>query len=164
MTGILISDSYALRSYVEIILKYGSYIDTVGGLSHFGEHMILQGSEKYGPIFPVFNYLDGIYSAEINAMTGGNSQMYYVSLPYNYQYEKAIDILVDAFRHPLYLPDIVKNEIEAVNHEFYEKINSNIRERDIIRQLASPKTSYKGMSTGNNETLKKVKVNYYLKN
>lgn len=84
--------------------------------------MILQGSEKYGPIFPVFNYLDGIYSAEINAMTGGNSQMYYVSLPYNYQYEKAIDILVDAFRYPLYLPDIVKNEIEAVNHEFYEKI------------------------------------------
>ena len=79
MTGILISDSYALRSYVEIILKYGAYIDTVGGLSHFGEHMILQGSEKYGPIFPVFNYLDGIYSAEINAMTGGNSQMYYVA-------------------------------------------------------------------------------------
>ena len=155
MTGILISDSYALRSYVEIILKYGSYIDTVGGLSHFGEHMILQGSEKYGPIFPVFNYLDGIYSAEINAMTGGNSQMYYVSLPYNYQYEKAIDILVDAFRHPLYLPDIVKNEIEAVNHEFYEKINSNSRERDIIRQLASPKTAFKGTSGGNNETLKK---------
>ena len=126
--------------------------------------MIFQGSEKYEPIFPIFNYFNGIAGDEINAMTGGVFQLYYISLPFNYQYEKAIDFLADAFRYPLYLPNIIKNEIEAVNHEFYEKINSNIRERDIIRQLASPKTSYKGMSTGNNETLKKVKVNYYLKN
>ena len=79
MTGLLISDNTATYSFIEITMNNGSFIDTDSGISHFGEHMILQGSEKYGPIFPVFNYLDGIYSAEINAMTGGNSQMYYVS-------------------------------------------------------------------------------------
>ena len=39
----------------KINYKSYSYIDTDAGISHFGEHMVLQGSEKYDSIYPVLN-------------------------------------------------------------------------------------------------------------
>ena len=164
MIGLLISDYTATNSLIEIIMNNGSLIDTDSGISHFGEHMILQGSEKYPPPYPLFNYLMGIEFSELNAMTSGILQVYYVKVPNDYQYEKAIDLLTDAFRYPLYLPDIIEKEIEVVNHEFYDVLHQPIIEYEIIRQLASNKTSFQGFSVGNNETLKKMKVNCCLKN
>jgi secreted Zn-dependent insulinase-like peptidase len=69
-----------------------------------------------------------------------------VTLPFDYLMDKAFDIFVDAFRYPLYPPDAIKNEIQAVNHEFYDKINENIINEDIIRQLSSNKTSFNGFA------------------
>ena len=63
--------------------------------------------------------------------------------------------MTDAFRYPLYLPDIIEKEIEVVNHEFYDGLHQPSIEYEIIRQLASNKTSFQGFSVGNNETLKK---------
>ena len=155
MTGLLINDNTATKTFVEISMNNGSFIDTDLGISHFGEHMLLQGSEKYSSIYPIFNYLFGLSSSEENAFTAGNFQLYYIKLPNDYQYEKAIDILTDAFRYPLYLPDFIEKEIEAVNHEFYDNLNNPDLEIDIIRQLASNKTGFNGNMGGNNETLKK---------
>ena len=81
MTGLLISDNTATYSFIEITMNNGSFIDTDSGISHFGEHMILQGSEKYPPPFPIFNYLMGIEFLELNAMTSGILQVYYVKVP-----------------------------------------------------------------------------------
>ena len=55
LAGMLISDPYADKSHIQFNMKYGSYIDTDGGISHFGEHMVLQGSEKYDSLYPFFN-------------------------------------------------------------------------------------------------------------
>ena len=154
MTGLLISDPYATYYFLQITINYGYIIDTVSGISHFGEHMYFQGSEKYPPIDPLHSHFFGVKDFNSNAETASDFQYYYVSLPFNYSIDKASDIFIDAFRYPLYLPDIIKNEIEAVNHEFYDKINENIIKADIIRQLSSNKTSFNGFSCGNNETLK----------
>ena len=86
-------------------------------------------------------------------MTGGNFQLYYATLPFNYLFDEAMNMMVDAFRYPLYKADRVKNEIQAVNHEFYDRISTSI-ELDIIRQKSSVKTSFNGMGCGNNQTLK----------
>ena len=155
MRGLLINDFTASKSLLEIAMNNGSFIDTDWGISHFGEHMTLQGSEKYSPLYPVFNHFFGISNSDINAFTAGNFQAYYIVLPNGYKYETSIDLLTDAFRYPLYLPDIIEKEIEAVNHEFYDKLHQPSLEYDIIRQLASNKTGFHGNTGGNNETLKK---------
>ena len=56
MRGLLINDFTASKSLLEIAMNNGSFIDTDWGISHFGEHMTLQGSEKYSPLYPVFNH------------------------------------------------------------------------------------------------------------
>ena len=142
MRGLLINDFTASKSLLEIAMNNGSFIDTDWGISHFGEHMTLQGSEKYSPLYPVFNHFLWISNSDINAFTAGNFQAYYIVLPNGYKYETAIDLLTDAFRYPLYLPDIIEKEIEAVNHEFYDNLHQPGLEYDIIRQLASNKTGF----------------------
>ena len=137
MTGLLISDPFGIKSHLRMSIFYGGYIDTVQSIFHFDEHMVLQGSEKYGPIFPFFNKFMGIKNLELNAATTGNLQTYYITLPYNFEYEKAIDMLTDVFKYPLYSIEIIKNEIEAVNHEFYEHMDTSDKLLDnIIRQLS----------------------------
>jgi secreted Zn-dependent insulinase-like peptidase len=37
--------------------------------------------------------------------------------------DTTFDIFVDGFRYPFYPPDAINNEIQAVNHEFYDEIN-----------------------------------------
>ena len=154
MTGILISDPFATRYHLQIQMNYGYLIDTVSGISHFGEHMYFHGSEKYKVNGPIFHSFFGIKGFASNAETSSDNQFYYVTLPFDYLMDKAFDIFVDAFRYPLYPPDAIKNEIQAVNHEFYDEINENIIKEDIIRQLSSNKTSFNGFACGNNETLK----------
>ena len=138
LAGMLISDPYADKSHIQFTMKYGSYIDTDEGISHFGEHMVFQGSEKYDSLYPFFNKFFGIKNTDLNAQTAGNYQNYYVTLPFNYLFDEAMDMMTDAFRYPLYRADRVKNEIQAVNHEFYDGITSSI-ELDIIRQKSSAK-------------------------
>ena len=84
MTGLLINDYTSTKSQIEISFNYGANIDTVPGISHFGEHMILQGSENYPPIYPIFNYFLGISSSGLNALTEGNFQSYYIKVPNDY--------------------------------------------------------------------------------
>ena len=154
MTGVIINDPYADKSLIQFSMKYGSYIDTIPGISHFGEHMVLQSSERFRGLYPLFNKYMGIKNAAIDAGTSGTDQVYFVTLPFNLLFEGALDVFTDAFRYPLYEPEIIKNEIQAVNHEFYFRLNSmNLRE-DLMRQLSSNKTSFNGMICGNNQTLK----------
>ena len=118
-----------------------------------GNIMILQGSEKYKSLFPPFKAFVGIKNSNINAVTGTMFQSYYIRLPHNIYYEKAIDILIDAFRYPLYDPSLIKNEILAIHNEFNNKINDYSKFINIQKQLSSPKTSYNSFTIGNNQTL-----------
>lgn len=153
MTGIIVSDPYATKSLFQFTMKYGFYIDTVPGISHFGEHMIHQGSEKYDSIYPLFDNFFSMKGVSLDSVIEGNYQVYYITLPFNFKYEKAIDMYTDAFRYPLYKAERIKNEIQAVNHEFYARFYSSLHV-EVIRQLSSTKTPFNGMSCGNNQTLK----------
>ena len=153
MTGLIISDPYASKFRIQFTMNYGGYIDTISGISHLGELMVLQSSNKYNTLYPLSNAFGGIKNSELNAETLGTSQSYYIDLPFNLEYEKAMDMLTEAFRHPLYSPELIKNEIQAINHEFYENINNEHLELDLIRLLSNNKTSFNGILCGNKETL-----------
>ena len=56
MTGIIISDPFASKFHIQFTTNYGAYIDTIPGISHFAEHMVLQSSQKYNnSLYPFTN-------------------------------------------------------------------------------------------------------------
>ena len=153
MTGLLISDPYSNCSFIELTLGNGSYTDTVPGLAHFAEHMIFGGSEKY-KYYSILKMMS-IKGFVANAGTGGTKMLYYVKALKNFKFEKAIDILADAFRYPKFDEEIIKKEIQPINSEFY--LRKSTRDHilgHIIRQLSSNETSFNGFQTGNNQTLR----------
>ena len=109
MTGLLISDPYSNSSFLELTLGNGSYTDTIPGLAHFAEHMIFGGSEKY-KYYSILKMMS-IKGFMGNAGTGGNFMMYFVKALKNFKFEKAMDILADAFRYPKFDEEIIKKEI-----------------------------------------------------
>ena len=153
MTGLIISDPYASIFYIQFTLKYGSFIDTIPGISHLGEHMSFQSCEKYNYLYPIFNSFYEIKNVLFGGGISGTFQNYQIGLPFNLVYEKLMDMISDAFRYPLFSPELIKNEIQAINHEFYIKYRSTILEIELVSQLSSNKTSFNGMIFGNNETL-----------
>ena len=129
-------------------------MDTVPGLAHLDEHMIFGGSEKYTNYSFVRNFGD-TQRFSLNGYTEQLTQIYYTSVLYNFNYEKAVNLFIDAFRFPNYDEKMIEKEIQAINNEFYLNIKSMYYILPhIIRQLSSNKTSYNGFGIGNNETLK----------
>ena len=155
MTVLLINDPFAQISHINFNIPFGSFIDTVDGISHFSEHSIFGGSERYPDIYSPLN-LKGFKKSSINGATSVMCQVYYASVPYNYQFEKVLDIYTDVFRYPLLNENFVKKEIQAVNSEFYMDVKSDgVIFRGVLYQFSSDKTSYhKNTSCGNNQTLK----------
>ena len=154
MTGLIINDAYSSSMFVQFEMQNGWLTDTIGGLAHLAEHMIFSGSEKY-KYYSFERIMGGVNGYYSNAYTGDTDQAYYISIMNNYKYQNAIDIMLDAFRHPLYDKEIIAKEIQPINSEFYEGYRDlYFLINDIIRQLSSNKTSFNGFGCGNNETLK----------
>ena len=129
-------------------------MDTMPGLAHLDEHMIYGGSEKYTN-YSFIRDLGGTQRFSLNGLTQEITQSYYASVLYNFNYEKAVDLLIDAFRYPTYDEKVIEKEVQAINNEFYLNIKSMYYILPhIIRQLSRNKTSYNGFGIGNNETLK----------
>jgi len=115
--------------------------------------MIFGGSEKY-KYYSILNMMS-LKGFVGNAGTSGTFMMYYVKALKNFKFEKAIDILTDAFRYPKFYEEIIKKEIQPINSEFYlrKSTRDHILEQ-IIRELSSNETLFNGFQTGNNQTLK----------
>ena len=156
MTGLLINDPYAKYSLIDLHIPNGSFTETTPGLAHFGEHMVSGGSQNYPNIYPLYNpIIGGVLNKQDNAHTSGVEQVYYMGVPYNFLLEETIDMFMDSFKYPLYKEDVVKKEIQVVNAEFYLRVNSIGSLLDnFLRELSSSKTSFHGMTCGNNETLR----------
>ena len=159
MVGLLVNDPFAKYSHVHFHILHGFSIDTVEGLSHLGEHMILQSNEKYRSLYPPLEKLMILKDAFINAQTNLYWQEYICTMPFNFHYENAIEIFSESFKHPLYEPNIIEKEIQAVNSEFYLRINKTlIKTLYIAAKYMSNETSfYNNNPCGNNKTLKPSK-------
>ena len=154
MIGLLIYDPYATFSHIHFQTEGGCFIDSTYSISHLEEHMIYKGSENYPQTYPILRIIGGIQLYSGGAITGQTNQEYFYSLPYNFKFDEALKAYADALRHPLFLAKTIKKEIQPLNSEFYININEKYHLLDsIYRQLSSNKTSFKGFTSGNNETL-----------
>ena len=154
MTGLLINDPYTTISHVHFEVEFGCFIDTLSSLSHLAEHMIFQGSANYKICYPILRAIGGLQLYSGGAITGQTNQEYFYTIPYNFKFDEALKVFVDAFKHPLYLEETIKKEIQPLNSEFYFNIDEYYHLLDaIIRQVCSKKTSFYGFTSGNNITL-----------
>ena len=154
MKGLLINDLYSTISHVHFEVENGCFTDSISSLSHLAEHMIFQGSDNYRHCYPILREIGGIKLYSGGAITGQTNQEYFYTIPYNFKFEEALKVFVDAFKHPLYLEETIKKEIQPLNSEFYFQIDEQYHLLDaIIRELCSNKTSFYGFTSGNNYTL-----------
>ena len=155
----MVQDNNIDMSSVCVTVKAGSIQEPVEyqGLAHFLEHMLFLGSKKY----PKEDYFDarlkscGGYS---NAWTDTFETVYYFTVQTEYL-EEMIDIFSRFFIDPLFDPDCVDREMNAVNSEHKKNINNDwwriYRMLDVISKKDSQLNKF---GTGNLETLNKKGV------
>ena len=154
MEGLLINDPFTTYSHVHFNIHNGSSIDSYPGISHLFEHMCLSTTKNYNKSYHILRNFGGISGYSGGATSGYTSQEYFYTLPFNFRFEKGLQMITDSFINPLYPINHIKNEIQAINAEFFINIDKEIHILDsILRKYGNKETPINLMATGNNQTL-----------
>ncbi|BES93426.1 nardilysin [Nesidiocoris tenuis] len=136
-------------------VEVGSFSDPdqIQGLSHFLEHMVFMGSEKY----PKENEFDAFikrHGGSDNAFTECEYTTYYFECPEQHLL-KAMDIFSQFFTAPLLKSEAIDREREAIESEFQEAFpNDSHRKDQLLSSFASPHNPARKFTWGNQYTLK----------
>ncbi len=98
------------------------------GLSHFLEHMIFKGSQKYSGITEISDTVQEC-GGHINAYTTKDHTCYHIDCLTSY-WEKMLDVLIDAVTAPLFPEDEFNSEKEVILREqnmYADDANSNLQ-------------------------------------
>jgi zinc protease len=119
---------------VQVWYKVGGRFDQTGvtGISHFLEHMMFEGTERYGP-----GEMDRIIrrnGGEKNAFTGRDYTAYYENLASD-RYEIALDIEADRMHNLALHPDRIARERGAVLEE--RRLRENSPTGRLFEELSS---------------------------
>jgi insulysin len=124
------------------------------GLAHFLEHMLFLGSVKY-PKMDEYNNLINSNGGSSNAYTENTKTTYHFSI-YNNFLDKALDIFSRFFIDPLFNPEFVNKELQAVHSEHSKNINNDGWCSDYFKDIISKKDSIiNRFKTGNLSSLDK---------
>jgi len=150
---ILINDPLTTTSYVNMMVKVGSFNDTISGIAHFLEHMLFMGSKAY-PDENYFSALISQYNGTYNAYTDSNNTDYHFSVHTENLYN-ILDVFSHFFIDPLFVESAVNREINAVNAEYQKNIGfNNSKFFDVLKLIANRNHPFSHFSTGCTETLK----------
>lgn len=156
---VLIHDEHLEKSYVTVSINVGSYSNpkSYDGLAHFLEHMLFMGSAKY----PDENYYQtklNEYGGYSNAYTDTMQTVYYFNV-YDQGLGEIIDIFSRFFIDPLFDPDSVSRELNAVDSEHRKNINSDHWRRfQLMLYLTDPESVTNTFITGSLNTLNKPDI------
>jgi len=151
---VLISDPHTDISALALAVNVGYYNDykDMPGISHFLEHMLFMGSEKYPGENYYHEYINQ-YGGTTNAFTAGDKTCYYFSIP-SEKFEDMMDIFAQFFIKPLFDVDSLNREINAVDAEHKKNINiDDWRYNTIFKLFADENNPYSKFGTGTSETL-----------
>lgn len=153
--AIIVSDPTTPESAAALVVKAGSWHETKPGLAHFLEHMLFLGTEKY-PQESSFDEAIGKYKGHFNAFTASDFTAFYFSVA-NAGFLDVLDIFSQFFQTPLFNPDGVNRELNAIDQEFKKNLDlDNYRELSILRQEANPFHPFHNFTSGNLVSLKGV--------
>ncbi len=116
---------------IEVAVKVGSnYEDkTIGGISHFIEHLVFCGTKNRKNSKDLTNEIERL-GGELNAATGNETTFFFIKIPKKHL-KIALDVLSDILLNPLFREEdiekerkIILDEINMINDEprFYQWI------------------------------------------
>lgn len=122
---IVVNDSHLTKSFVTVSVNIGSYSNPEGydGLAHFLEHMLFMGSKKY-PNENHYNVRLNQLGGSSNAYTDVMETVYYFNV-FDEGLKEIMDIFSRFFIDPLFNPDSVSREINAVDSEHKKNIHKD---------------------------------------
>jgi len=151
---ILVSDNKADKSAASIDVHIGHMADPQDreGLTHFLEHMLFLGTEKYPKVGEYNEYLkaNGGWS---NAGTGQEHTNYFFEVNQD-AFEEAVDRFAQFFISPSLAPEYVDREKNAVHSEYSMKIKDDARRiREVLKDTTNQAHAASQFSVGNLDTL-----------
>ena len=151
---VVISDPETDMSAAAMAVAAGSLRDPreIQGLSHFLEHMLFLGTEKY-PDENTYNTYIKENSGDTNAYTAHQSTNYFFTVAKD-KLEKALDIFAQFFIAPLFTESCVDREMHAVDSENAKNHKNDIwRLHQLMCSMATPGHEFNHFATGNLQTL-----------
>ena len=102
---------------IEVMLKVGSNYedDRTRGISHFLEHMLFEGTKKRKDSRIIANEIEK-YGGQFNAYTAGDRTAFFVKI-INKKFDKALDILSDIIKYPLFDKKKIEKEKKVILKE-----------------------------------------------
>lgn len=119
LTIIEVPSNDAESVVVDFFVKTGSRSETAkeNGISHFLEHFLFKGTEKYPSTMDITELIDGI-GGEMNANTGKEHTQYFIKSRHTHL-QAIFEVLTDMIQNPL----LDKEELEREKGVIVEEIN-----------------------------------------
>lgn len=150
----LISDPETDRAAAALDIKVGSGNDPKErtGLAHFLEHMLFLGTEKYPQAGEYQEFIQQ-YGGNHNAYTSFSDTNYFFEIDADH-FEPALDRFAQQFISPLFNPEYVEREANAVHSEYSAKIKDDYRRTySAFQTMMNSDHAYSNFSVGNLTTL-----------
>ncbi|MEP3823866.1 MAG: insulinase family protein [Marinobacter sp.] len=157
---ILVSDAEADKAAASLNVAVGSGNDPSDreGMAHFLEHMLFLGTEKY-PEAGEYQQFIRSHGGSHNAFTAFENTNYFFDVESQFL-EDALDRFAQQFSHPLFTPELVDRERNAVHSEFSAKLKEDGRRLLSVRKAAgNPDHAFSKFSVGNLTTLENTEEN-----
>lgn len=151
---LLVSDPETDKAAASMDVYVGNGSDPEGreGLAHFLEHMLFLGTEKY-PEPGAYQSFISAHGGTHNAYTAFDHTNYFFDIDDDYL-EPALDRFAQFFVAPLFNPEYVERERNAVDSEFHLRRKSDGRRAfSAFKQAVNPKHPLSDFEIGNLETL-----------
>jgi secreted Zn-dependent insulinase-like peptidase len=151
---LIVSDPSTDKAAASLDVFIGSSSDPENrqGLAHFLEHMLFLGTQKY-PQPDEYQSFVSTHGGNHNAYTAFEHTNYYFDIDKDYL-APALDRFAQFFIAPLFSPDYVDREKNAVHSEYQSrKKNDNIRLHQAWKQVANPQHPFTNFSVGSLDTL-----------
>lgn len=151
---VVVSDPDADKAAASLNVHIGYMADPADreGLTHYLEHMLFLGTGKYPDVGEYAEFVSK-HGGGHNAGTGRENTNYFFSID-NAQLEPALDRLSRFFIDPLFAPEFVDKERNAVESEYSLKVKEDARRyREAVKQTVNQNHPMSQFSVGNLKTL-----------
>ncbi|WP_153446623.1 insulinase family protein [Vibrio algicola] len=154
---LIIHDQDAQKSAAALAVNVGHFDDPSHreGLAHYLEHMLFLGTEKF-PSVGEFQSFISQHGGKNNAWTGTEHTCFFFDIACD-QYPEALDRFSQFFIAPLFNPEALDKERQAVESEFRLKLKDDMRRLyQVHKEVVNPAHPFAKFSVGNVETLSDV--------
>ncbi|SFR78477.1 Secreted Zn-dependent peptidases, insulinase-like [Marinobacter daqiaonensis] len=154
LEALLVSDPDADKAAASLNVAVGSGNDPGNreGMAHFLEHLLFLGTEKY-PDPGEYQQFIRSHGGSHNAFTAFQDTNYFFDIRPGYL-EPALDRFAQQFSAPLFTPELVDRERNAVHSEFSASLKDDGRRFYSVRKAVSnPEHAFSQFSVGNLSTL-----------